>query len=208
MTGSQHERPRRSQQSVRAPAKASVDAIRFLQTELEEERASRQAIEKQLGELTAAITALREEVQALEGIRPAANSSPTATSRRGASRLVEIPRDADTSGRAYWLRRCEGFRVVVDSHSLGTVEAIHFGLHHDRPDTVIVRADGRGHRLFHVTVENIAELSFEDGLITLANDPREPEAGRRGARVRSFTRILRYAQKAERTDPAQPDLGG
>jgi hypothetical protein len=185
-----------------------VDAIGFLQTELEEERASRQAIEKQLGELTAVITALRNEVQALDGIRPDANSSPTAVSRRAASRMVEIPRDAETSGRAYWLRRCEGFRVVVDSHSLGTVEAIRFGLHHDRPDTLIVSADGRGHRLLHIAVENIAELSHEHELITLSIDPSDPEGHHLVGLMRSVTRILRHTRPVERTDPGDLDPGG
>jgi hypothetical protein len=192
MTVGHHGGPRKSQRTVaRTPGTGNADAIGSLETELEQERASRLAIEKQLGELMTVIASLRTEVRALTGARPGGKSSPPPARHRPASRMVEIPRDVETSGPAYWLRRCEGFRVVIGSHSLGTVEEIRFGRHHDRPDALTVLTESRRHQLLLVAVEDIAEISNEEQLIVLATDPRDPESHRRVALARSLARIFR-----------------
>lgn len=166
-----------------------------LQRELEAERSRRQAIEGQLGVLAARLEALHA-VLAANGTNLAPTDEVPAARPRSASRLVELRRDAPGFGRAYWLRRCEGFLVEVGGHALGPVDALHFERHHDRPDALIVALDRRRRRLCFVPVENIAEISPEAERIILSSDPREPRPDWRGlALLHTVTRMSRQLRR-------------
>ncbi len=166
-------------------------------------------LELELGRIAAQVEGLRREIRMLGVKRPGADDpipARQAAGRPPASRLIEISRDSAASGRSYWLRRCEGFRVIADSHALGTVEAVRFGRHHDRPDALIVVADGRRYRLLNVPVEDIAEISHEDELITLASDPREPRPDHQGrALLGALARIGRQCRADPTDTPPFPD---
>ena len=177
-----------------------------LQRELEAERGLRQATEGQLGELASQLAALRDAVLAANGMHLAPTEAVPAARPQPAPRLVELPRDSPPWGRAYWLRRCEGFLVEVDTRALGTVDALHFGRHHDRPDALIVALAGRRRRLCFVPVENIADISPEAKRIILSSDPREPRPDHRG--LVSFHTLARMIgqlrpQPAETAEPPE-----
>ena len=178
--------------------------VAALQRELEAERGRRQATEGQLGELASQLAVLRDAVLAATGMHLAPTEAGPAARPRPAPRLVELPRDSPPWGRAYWLRRCEGFLVEVDTHALGTVDALHFGRHHDRPDALIVALAGRRRRLCFVPVESIADVSPEEKRIILSSDPREPRADHRGlVPFQPLARMIRQLrpQPAESAEP-------
>ena len=43
-------------------------------------------------------------------------------------------------GRAYWLRRCEGFVVETSTSRIGRLDGIRYGLSQDEPEALAVRA--------------------------------------------------------------------
>ena len=109
----------------------------------------------------------------------------------GPARLIEIPAVRALSDQAYWLRRCEGFRVVAGSRLLGTVEAVRFERRHDRPDSLIVVGSGPRRRLVHVPVEAIAEIAPDEDLIRLTSDARELPGDRQaGGVLRALARAV------------------
>jgi hypothetical protein len=173
---------------------------------LEAERGLREALEGQLGELATQLAALRDAVPGAYGAHLARTEEP-AVRPRPATRLIELPR-GDAWSQSYWLRRCEGFLVEVDKHSLGSVDALHFERHHDRPDALIVAVDGRRHRLCFVSVEDIAEISPENERIILSHDPREPRPEHRGVELlRTLARILRQAGSRPTEAAESPEAG-
>ena len=79
--------------------------------------------------------------------------------------------------RGYWLRRCEGFDVLVGSRRIGSVEAVRFGRRHDAPDALIVTLRGWRRISVVVAVADVSAISAEAGRIELRSDPRgSPEA--------------------------------
>jgi hypothetical protein len=170
--GSSHSgrRPRDAQQrAVSERAKLEQELIGTLRTELLE------AVER--------TAQLEKRVQRLEGQLYAANLPDEATPpppnepevvAHLAVRPIESSRWDEAAERAYWLRRCEGFRVCDSSGVLGTVDSIRFGHDLDLPDTLVVLAQRRGRRRrFEIAVSELAKISPEQEEITLAVPARD-----------------------------------
>jgi hypothetical protein len=68
---------------------------------------------------------------------------------------------------AYWLCRCEGFRVEAPEGCVGLVDGVRFRTRLDRPDVLLVRVCRLRHRLLSVSVAEIAELLPAEGRIIL-----------------------------------------
>jgi len=68
---------------------------------------------------------------------------------------------------AYWLCRCEGFRVKAPEGRVGFVDGVRFRTRLDRPDVLPVRVGRLRHRLLSVSVAEIAELLPAEGQIIL-----------------------------------------
>src|SRR5213593_2682647 len=77
---------------------------------------------------------------------------------------------------AYWLCRCEGFRVEAPEGRVGLVDGVRFRTRLDRPDVLLVRVGRLRHRLLSVPVAEIAELLPAEGRIILRG-PAGPARG-------------------------------
>lgn len=150
-----------------------------LRTELFDERKRRRSIERQLATRNAQLSALHEEIADL---RATIEETPPHTMKR-----IELPRDRGQEGFSYWLRRCEGFEVEANGRPIGIVESIRFGRHYDRPDALLIVTPGWRQKLLVARVETIAAISYHDGQITLATDPRGNQPKQR---TTSLTRIF------------------
>lgn len=184
------------------PVAGRVDVITVLERKLEHERERRQATERELGVLRAQVAALCADVRKLEElvarVAPEHSEPRRAVPRPG--KLVELDRESEATGQSYWLRRCEGFRVVAGSDSVGMVEAVRFGRRHDRPDVLIVAGGGRRGRTWQIPVELITEICHADELILLAADPREPPRHLGQVVVNALARIM----PRSKAGPASP----
>jgi hypothetical protein len=182
------------------PGAVAGEAIAALEVELAAERARREAIERRLDAQAAELDALRAAIASTRREEPRAADPALAAAARGLARpgrLVELPREPGGTGKAYWLRRCEGFTVEVGGESLGTVEAVRFGRRHDRPDTLIVIRGGHRHKPLLVPVDTVAEISPERAHVTLSLDPRERTSRRSGrALAHALVRRLRHLRSA------------
>ena len=114
-------------------------------------------------------------------------------------RLIEIPAPRALTDQAYWLCRCEGFRVVVGSRLLGTVEAVRFERRHDRPDSLILAGTGPRRRLSEVPVEAIAEIAPAEDLIRLDPDARGLQGNRRRGGVLGALARMRGRERSPAT---------
>jgi hypothetical protein len=192
MSGRNHGRPRHASRRA-VPASDGREAFAALKSELRLERERRESIEQHVDQLEAQLAALAQAVETEHRPRPGGGAERAAAGTATTpTRLVEIPASRALGDRAYWLRRCEGFRVVSGSRFLGTVEALRFERHHDRPDSLILAGAGPRRRLSHVPVEAIAEITPAEDLIRLAVDPRSPRRDRYGAGVlRALVRLAR-----------------
>lgn len=52
---------------------------------------------------------------------------------------ADEPLPAQGEHSAYWLRRCQGFRVDSEGARIGIVEDVLYGAEHDRPSALLVR---------------------------------------------------------------------
>ncbi len=73
--------------------------------------------------------------------------------------------------RAYWLARCEGFRVDSPEGRYGRVEAVMFRVRPDDPDALVVRTGRLGRRLVLVPIEDVADVTPRRQRIDLARVP-------------------------------------
>jgi hypothetical protein len=187
------------------PTGAARESLSALEAELRREQERRLSVERRLGRVEAQLAAMREAIATDARLQPGgADPGDTAPAVRATRhRVVALERDRASQGEAYWLRRCEGFRVFVGTRLLGTVEAVRFGRHHDRPDALILAPSGPRHRRLHVPVEAIAEIAPDEERITVAADPRAPRAARLTGRLRALARRVRTSP-GESTDDAEP----
>jgi hypothetical protein len=73
---------------------------------------------------------------------------------------------------AYWICRCEGFRVDSATGDVGLVIGLRYGSRVDRPDWLVIRGRRFGRRWSRlVPVEQIRELRVAERRIVLAVTP-------------------------------------
>jgi hypothetical protein len=75
-----------------------------------------------------------------------------------------------TYGRAYWLRRCDGFLVETSTKRIGRVAGIRYGEQSNEPAVLEVRAGLFGRKMLLISVEDIAEIAAEQSRIVLRGD--------------------------------------
>lgn len=68
------------------------------------------------------------------------------------------PAPAQGEQAAYWLRRCQGFRVDSQGARLGIVEDVLYGAEHDRPGALLVRSGIFKRRLEAISVEDVEAI--------------------------------------------------
>jgi hypothetical protein len=78
-----------------------------------------------------------------------------------------------TDSRAYWLARCEGFRVDSPSGRYGLVEAVMFRVRPDEPDALVVRVGVLGRRLVIVPIEDVQDIVPRRQRVLLERVPDE-----------------------------------
>jgi hypothetical protein len=89
--------------------------------------------------------------------------------RDGGNQRVEFPGGHGRIDRAYWLSRCERFRVeAADGTPLGRVEEVHYFARLDQPDELIVRVGLFGLRRLTVPVEAVRRINPSEQRLTLA----------------------------------------
>jgi hypothetical protein len=76
-------------------------------------------------------------------------------------------------GQDYWLHRCEGFRVEVESRLIGRVRGLRFR-GSTEPDQLEVRSGFLGRRVVLISVERVEEIIPEQKLVVLRS--QEPPA--------------------------------
>jgi len=69
-----------------------------------------------------------------------------------------VPIPAQGEQAAYWLRRCQGFRVESDGRRIGIVEDVLYGAEHDRPSALLVRTGMLKRRLEAISLEDVEEI--------------------------------------------------
>ena len=74
------------------------------------------------------------------------------------STTAEVPIPAQGEQAAYWLRRCQGFRVESDGRRIGIVEDVLYGAEHDRPSALLVRTGMLKRRLEAISLEDVEEI--------------------------------------------------
>jgi hypothetical protein len=74
------------------------------------------------------------------------------------STTAEGPIPAQGEQAAYWLRRCQGFRVESDGRRIGIVEDVLYGAEHDRPSALLVRTGMLKRRLEAISVEDVEAI--------------------------------------------------
>jgi hypothetical protein len=82
-------------------------------------------------------------------------------------------RPGDAASRAYWRRRCEGFRVDSPNGRVGVVEEVGYVSRSDRPDLIAVRAGLFARLLLVVPVGEVAEIVPSEERIFLRHPPRQ-----------------------------------
>jgi hypothetical protein len=71
---------------------------------------------------------------------------------------ADKPLPAQGEQAAYWLRRCQGFRVDSEGRRLGIVEDILYGAEHDRPSALLVRTGTLKRRLEAISLEDVEAI--------------------------------------------------
>ena len=74
-------------------------------------------------------------------------------------------------GRAYWLRRCEGFVVETPTRRIGRVDGIRYGLSQDEPEALAVRAGRFGRKLLLVSIEVVERVDAVERRVILSDPP-------------------------------------
>ncbi|SRR5712691_7896711 len=86
---------------------------------------------------------------------------------------LEFPRSRGFD-RAYWLSRCEGFRVeTADGSAVGTVVELHYRSDVERPDTLVVRGGWFAKRVSIVPVVGVAAILPGEQRIVLRPETAE-----------------------------------
>jgi hypothetical protein len=75
-------------------------------------------------------------------------------------------------GRAYWLRRCEGFVVDTSTRRLGRVDGIRYGVSQDEPEALAVRTSRFGRKLLLVSTEDVDRVDPDERRIILTDPPQ------------------------------------
>jgi uncharacterized protein YrrD len=66
---------------------------------------------------------------------------------------------AEGEQAAYWLRRCQGFRVEsAAGERMGTVEDVLYGAEHDRPSALLVRSGIFKRRLEAISLDDVEAI--------------------------------------------------
>jgi hypothetical protein len=76
-------------------------------------------------------------------------------------------------GRAYWLRRCEGFLLETPTKRIGRVSGIRYGETTNEPEALEVRAGLFGRTRLLISVDDIIDIDPEQERLALA-DPLRP----------------------------------
>jgi uncharacterized protein YrrD len=63
---------------------------------------------------------------------------------------------------AYWLRRCQGFRVESKGRRVGIVEDVLYGAEHERPSALLVRTGTFRRRLEAISVDDVEAIFPRD----------------------------------------------
>ena len=71
---------------------------------------------------------------------------------------LRFPR-IQTFDNAYWLCRCQGFRVESPDGDVGAVSELRYLSRLDRPDALLVRSGLAGRRLTLVSIEQVAVIA-------------------------------------------------
>jgi hypothetical protein len=71
---------------------------------------------------------------------------------------ADKPIPAQDEQAAYWLRRCQGFRVDSEGRRIGTVEDVLYGAEHDRPSALLVRTGIFKRRLEAISLEDVEAI--------------------------------------------------
>lgn len=87
--------------------------------------------------------------------------------------MSAVDRTPTIDQRAYWLARCEGFRVDSPDGRFGLVEAVMLRVRPDEADALVVRAGVLGRRLVIVPIEDVAEIAPRRKRLVLARIPEE-----------------------------------
>jgi hypothetical protein len=132
------------------------------------------ALEAELAEERERTARLEDRVRRLEGqLAPSVPDEADHASRVPVEPVVKaLSIDSwhwdEGDERAYWLRRCEGFRVSDYSGVLGHVDSIRFEHELEKPDTLVVLNKRWPRRQCEIPVSDIAEITPERHEITLA----------------------------------------
>jgi hypothetical protein len=71
---------------------------------------------------------------------------------------ADEPLPAQGEQAAYWLRRCQGFRVDSEGRRLGVVEDVLYGAEHDRPSALLVRTGILKRKLEAISLEDVEAI--------------------------------------------------
>ena len=71
---------------------------------------------------------------------------------------ADEPVAAQGEQAAYWLRRCQGFRVDSEGRRLGIVEDVLYGAEHDRPSALLVRTGIFKRKLEAISLDDVEAI--------------------------------------------------
>jgi hypothetical protein len=79
-------------------------------------------------------------------------------------------------GRAYWLRRCDGFVVETATKRIGRVDGIRYGNSQDEPEALAVRTGRFRQTLLLVSVKDVEQVDAAGRRIVVTDPPGLPPA--------------------------------
>jgi hypothetical protein len=68
------------------------------------------------------------------------------------------PIPAQGEQAAYWLRRCQGFRVDSEGERIGIVEDVLYGAEHERPSALLVRTGIFKRKLEAISLDDVEAI--------------------------------------------------
>ena len=77
---------------------------------------------------------------------------------RSSTTTADEPRPAQGEQAAYWLRRCQGFRIDSEGRRIGVVEDVLYGAEYDRPSALLVRTGIFKRKLEAIPLEHIEAI--------------------------------------------------
>jgi hypothetical protein len=72
--------------------------------------------------------------------------------------VADEPIPAQGEQAAYWLRRCQGFRVDSEGRRIGIVEDVLYGAEHDRPSAFLVRTGMFKRKLEAISLDDVEAI--------------------------------------------------